>query len=885
MSLIELVVAFVVLMIVLVPISLLLTNVVAQSSTSRQKLTALSLAEKCIEKLSNTGPTLSQGVPETGVSILENTHCFGSSALAESTVTYNVHAEFTWQTAQGSHPDLCTSSVTATLIEAEVWTTWGHTQRVTDTAILDYPPPSLPTDGFIAVVVNGTPAGSPPTDASGRTWATRVQLVPVTISRTGFSVTLYPNSYGCVFEEVPAPDSYTVTAASPTSSPKWVSTSEGSTTSTTVTANLDTVTHVTLQYDEGTLVSLHYPSSTATEGPVACPGAGQVQCVVFGQAPASTAAPAKSPYAEISVLAKSTGKWSVTALTGANDSAARLIALGCAGTNQCIAVGFGGSAGSYVGASLSSGTSSTPSFVNDTVPSGVTSLSGISCPTSTRCFAWGVSSSGGVILTGTITSNSVSWGSSADTLATVPARVTSIACWAKTHCYALGTKKTATTPVVLSLSATTSRTWTNDTLPTTTTYAPQTLTQLTCPATTTCYAVGTRKTSHGEALSLSTTTSRKWTKDTVPTTVTALALVVCPAKTVCYATGTRKTGTTSYGAIISLTTSTTWKVDTPKTAKSISAITCPSTSACLALGTSSSGTPALFWRTAAAVFTSESIPSTVTMLSAISCANSTHCFAIGAAASSGSTYGTVLSGSSSWTADSLPSSPVAVSFSGVGCAQTTCVAPGASETAAVYFDGKPTGTGWTSAAVSGAQGMYVGGVPIAVTNSSLTTDPMEVTVPSGTTPSTQVGPLFPFSSGYGIAASECKPLPASESVTATPGQTVSTTVPMGMISIRAANKYGNPDTGATISASLVTSTGCTELSPPTGKTNPASFTLEPTGPLGYSQVDLPYGTYKITVTHSTHTGTITKLTVSATSVSVTTGSAQATWSPLAVTVT
>ncbi len=884
MTLLELVVAIVVLMIVLVPISLLLTNVVAQSATARQKLTALSLAEQCIEKLSSTGPTLSQGVPETGVSILENSHCFGTSPVTESTSTYDVHAQFTWETAQGSHPDLCTSSVTPSLIEVQVWTTWGHTQKVTDTTLLDYPPPSLPTDGFIAVVVNGTPAGSPPADASGRSWSTRVQLVPVTISRAGFSVTLYPNSYGCVFEEVPAPYSYTVTAASPTSDPRWESAAEGSTTSATVTANLDSVAHVALQYDQGSLVSLHYPSTTATEGPVSCPGAGQVQCVVFGQAPSSTTAPAGSPYAEISVLAKTTGKWSVTALDGGGANATRLAALACAGTNQCIAVGYGGSAGSYSGASLSSGTSSTPAFVNDAVPSGITSLSGITCPSSTRCFAWGTTSSGAAVVTGTVTYSSVSWGSSVDALATVPARVTSITCWSATHCYALGTKKTATTPVVLSLSSTTSRTWTLDTVPTTATYAPQTIAQLSCPAATTCYAVGTRKTSHGEVLSLATATSRKWTKDTVPTTVTDLSQISCPAKSMCYAVGARTT-VSVYGAIVSLTTATMWKLDTPRTAESISGITCPTTSACLAIGTNSSGSPALFWRTAAATFTSETVPPAVTMLSAITCASSSRCLAIGAGSSAGSSYGMVLSGTSAWTTDALPGSPLAASFSGIGCAQTTCVAPGASETAAVYFDGRPTGGGWTDSTPSGPAGMYIGGVPIAVTNSSLATDPMEVTVPSGTRPATQVGPLFPFSSGYGVAASECKPLPVSVLVTSTPGATASTTLPMGLVSFRAVNKDGNSDTGATVSASLVTSVSCSELSAPAGKTNPASFTLETTGPLGYSQVDVPYGTYKVTVTHSGHTATIPKLSVGPVSVSVTTGTAHAASSPLVVTVT
>ncbi len=895
LTLIEVVVAFVILSIVLVPIALLLTNVLGQSATARDKLTALSLAEQCLEKLNNTGPTLADGVPDTDVPILEDSHCFGASGtspVVESTMSYEVHAEFTWETAQGNHPDLCKSSVTATLIEAQVWTTWAHTQKVTDTTLLDYPPPSLPDDGFLAVEVygtpdgtpTGTPAGLPPVDASGRSWSTRVQLVPVTITRSGFSVTAYPNSYGCVFEEVPAPDSYTVTAYDPTvgsqrATPAWTSTAEKTKDTPVVhpvAVDLDTVTHVTLRYDEGLAVSLHYPSTTATEGPAICPAAGQLECVVFGQAPTASATPAEKPAAELSVLDRTTKKWSVTQLSGA----ARLTALACAGTSPCIAVGYAGTAAPYTGVSFSSGTSATPSFTGDTVPSGVSALSGITCPSATRCYAWGIGSSGAVILTGNVVTGTFGWRSTADTLATVPARVTALACWSSTRCYALGTKSATTKPVLLSLSTTTSlsHTWITDTPPTT---PPLTLTQLACPAATTCYAVGTRKTTHGDVVSLSKTTGRKWTTDTLPTTVTVLSQLTCPSGTACFAIGTRKTGTSSDGAIVSLTAATSWKLDTLEATGSITAITCPpgTSSGCLAMGTTSTGTPVLLWRAAGtSTFTAESLPSSVAGLSAITCASGSHCFAIGTSSAGAAV---LLSGTTTWRLDTLPATPSPTAFFGLACGGTACTAPGATETAAVYLDGTPTGTAWSNATPSGAEGMYIGGVPIAVTSSGLETTPVEVTVPSGTTAVSRTPSLFPFSSGYHVAATECKPLPAWAQVSSTPGATPTATMPMGLLSLRVVNKYGDPDSGATVSASLFTSSACAELAAPTGKTNPASFTLEPTGPLGLSQVDVPYGSYKITVTHTT---AITKVTVTPTSVKVTTVT-HAVGTPLVVTFT
>jgi Tfp pilus assembly protein PilV len=887
-TLIELVIAFSVLMIILVPVGMLLTNVLGQSATAGEKLTALSLAEHCLEKLNNTGPTLTQGVPETNVAILENSRCFSTSLhtapVTESTMSYDVHAEFTWETAQGNHPDLCTSSDTATLIEAQVWTTWGRTQKVTDTTLLDYPPPGLPDDGFLAIVVNGTPAGSPPADASGRAWSTRVQSVPVRISRTGFSVTAHPNSYGCVFEEVPAPDSYTVTASNPTiggkpASPAWTSANETTTASETVTAQLATVTHATLRFDEGSVVDLHYPSTTATEGPVICPGAGEVQCVVFGQAPSSSATPAKAPEAEISVLDTASESWSVAPVTGAT----RLAALACAGTNRCIAVGYGGSAGAYTGASVSSGTSGAPSFTTDTVPPGVSVLSGITCPSATRCYAWGWDGSSAVILTGAVTSSSVTWGTSADLLSTVPSRVTSLACWSRTRCYALGTRKTATTPVILSL-ASTSHKWTTDTLPSTSTYAPLTLAQLACPAATRCYAVGTRKTAHADVVSLSTKTEHTWTNDmwkttSTTTTVTALKKLDCPSATVCYAIGTRGSSSSAAGAIASRTSGNIWEADTPKTAKSIAAITCPSASSCLAMGTSSSGSPELLWRTTTSTFTSEALPATVTGLSAITCPSSARCFAIGTASSAGSAHAAVLSGTTTWRVDTLPATPTAVSFSGLACGGTACAAAGATETAAAYLDGTPGGSTWTGATPSGPKGMYVGGVPIAVTNPGLATRPLEVAVPTGTAAVSQTPALFPFSSGYAVAATECNPLPASATVDSSPGAISTATLPMGLLSLRVVNAYGLPDTGATVTASPT----CTKLAAPKGASNPASFTLEPTGPLGMSQEVVPYGTYTLTVTHGTHTSSKT-VSVSPSSVSAT-GGAAAPAVPLVVTVT
>jgi hypothetical protein len=75
---------------------------------------------------------------------------------------------------------------------------------------------------------------------------------------------------------------------------------------------------------------------------------------------------------------------------------------------------------------------------------------------------------------------------------------------------------------------------------------------------------------------------------------------------------------------------------------------------------------------------------------------------------------------------------------------------------------------------------------------------------------------------------------------------------MGLLSLRVVNGRGDPDAGATVTASPTCATAAKALSPPAGETNPTSYSLLSTGPLGLSQIALPYGTYMVTVTDIGH---------------------------------
>lgn len=852
-GLIEVVIAFAILMAVLVPTATLLSNVIGQSASARERLTALSLAEQWIEVLNNTplpstgrNTTTATSLPKTNTSILQK------SGTVRSTVAYSIYAEFTWAPAEGSNPDLCTSSLAPKLLDLAVTVTWNPDHKITDTTIINYPPPGLPKNGFLAVQVNGDPATNPPLDASSRPWKTRVQSVPVTISSRSTAThqftsgTLHPNQYGCVFEEVPLPPGkYKVSVADPTgATPSWVANDDEATSETQSTLIVTTgqVTTVTFAYDEGSLVDLQYPSTTATEGGVTCPGEGSIVCVVTGQAPADATKPASTPTAELSVRTP-TG-WKLEHPSGIT----RVAGVACARSVRCIAVGYHESGGVFTGASVSSPTSA-PNFTADTVPSGVVALDGIVCPSSADCYAWGQGSSGVVILSAVVSTSGVTW--TTDTGLTGISSVSDVVCPAASTCYAVA--EAASGPAILSLGSASA--WSTDTLPTTP--AVTGLTQLACPGTATCYALGS--TSGGAAiLSLkSAGTATAWSADTLPTTPvpTNVSEITCPSASTCYVIGTKRSGVTVSGAVLSVATATKWSFSTLTTAVTdLSDLTCPTSTACFAVGSKASA-PSIVSRSTPGSWAVDSVPSadSVSTVSCITVSSAVRCFALGTATSGGLARAVIFSRATgiSWNLDTLLTGPSPVWFSGVGCDGAACVAAGASETGAVYLTGAPDSTTWKDATsavtLSAAAGMYLADTPISVSNPNLSpASTIEVTAPAAD--ASRIGPLFPFASGYSVAAAECpsEVASASAAVSSVPGGTSKAKLPMGLLPVEVVTSKGSPVAGATVTAAISDPT-CVPLTPLSGS-NPASFGLETTGAFGLSELAVIYDTYKVTVT-------------------------------------
>ncbi|MGH8995951.1 MAG: prepilin-type N-terminal cleavage/methylation domain-containing protein, partial [Acidimicrobiales bacterium] len=634
-TLVEVMVAFVVLMIVLVPTASLVANSIGQAANARERLTALSLAEQYLELLNNTPfgaadvnktPTF-PALPKTGTLILQKAHTVRSS------VAYTVLAQFSWASGQGV-PDLCTSGSTPKVIDVQVTVRWSHTtQHITDTTVIDYPPAGLATYGFLAVQVNGDPASGPPDDAGGHPWSSRVQSVPVTVrslpgTTPPTTTTVHPSSHGCVFQQVP-PGTYKVSLTNPASptAPSWVANGNEQTavTQSSLTVSAGQVTAATFQYDEGSLVDLHYPSTTATDGLVTCPAAGTLECLVTGQAPATAARPASTPVAELSVRT-STG-WAAL-----RPGMASIAAAACAGTTRCLAVGYGitQSTGAPYADSVSSATGSTPDFTQDTVPGGITTFDSLTCSASTTCFAVGTGASGPVLLSAAVSGTGVAWTSDAPSGLTA---VSSMSCPGVATCFA--TVDGASGPAVLSLAAT-GHTWVPDTLPPPAP-APTSLGSVACPGTATCYAIGQTSTG-AEILSLAAT-GQTWVLDTPPAgvTVPTLTQLACPSTSECYAIGQVDTATSTVAAVLSLaapsgTAPPSWVRDTASSATPLVSLSCPTTATCVAAG-QVTVPPVLLARTGPTTWVASSftLPAGTTLdsIPAVGCSPGGHCDAVG----------------------------------------------------------------------------------------------------------------------------------------------------------------------------------------------------------------------------------------------------------------
>ncbi|MGO9028725.1 MAG: hypothetical protein ACLQOZ_08890 [Acidimicrobiales bacterium] len=887
-SLVEVLVAFVILMIAIVPLSYMLDSAVADAAGARQREAALQLADSWIEILSNSTPPLYTNPDGTQTVITNSPQPAQTPAGVAAPIsnlagtTYTVLANYTEQPVNSGsgqtetgQSDLCTTGTPPSpshpgVIVLQVTVTWDNgNETLTDSTNIEYPQPGVQTDGYLAITVSTTNSLA---DVNGNTSAVRLGSIPVTL--TDISVTpntyvgpLYPDDNGCIFAQLPT-GTYNIAVGQPatagahalnnyTGTPPFV-TSSGVQTDTVLNQQVQVIsaTYASLNvFDEGINSTVTYGSSTAVDDGVECPGTSVITCVTTGNG-SSTASAA---------WGGSGSAWSSTTIP----TVTRLASVACttAAKATCVGVGYSGT-GSTASGVIETTSSSFSSPTSDPVPTGVTDISQVTCPTNNGCYALGTQVLLGVptpvLLAGAVgqtAPNADKWA-----IITAPGTtftsLSSIACPSSLVCElsgmgivgvqpaSPGILRLAGDPAGLATTPTWTPTITADTLPN-----PDYLTsvgQITCPSATTCEVLGVGTSASATAPTILTgaiTATGTWSYEIhfhLPTTGTTAVTGISCAGTTCVAIGSNTTTPVApviwEGSLTGTNHSWTLTAITPSLAAvSASAVSC--------------GTPA----------TGDSADCAVAVTTSSSTAP-------------GQIVDASLSSLGSWTWNSvtIPGATAVNYFSGVGCeaaatsAQATCAAVGATANGPIIATtaNGPAGT-WSISTPTSSQGTLplpgssVNGIPLETQQGSAGVWTTQVAAVTGQSNASSLPVLFPEQNGYSIVAGDCG-LEATTGDTNTfgvnvnPGGTANAIVPLGVLPLEVLT----PITGAPLAGAVVkitaTTTGCLG----------DSYTMPTSGPDGLTRSAVPYGQYSYTVTPATGTPTTGVLAVGASAVSV-----------------
>jgi Tfp pilus assembly protein PilV len=854
-SLIEVMVAFTILLITVVPLTYLLTSAISSAADARQRQAALQLADSWLEVLSNSSlPTTNGAIitnqpqnPATWISA--TTTQIPKSTLAGT--AFAVTANFTTQSVNNQgQSDLCSSGQPPSpshpaVILLQVTVSWNHgNSSVSDTTAVNYPQPGLQTQGFLSVQLSNS--GS--LDVSGNVATDRLEAVPVNLTETAqgsgsdpwvsasHTLTVYPDENGCVFAQVPT-GSYNVSVSQPTSgkpttftgyggTPPFVTTSGSTadTASTTVTVTAESTVQLTA-FDEGITSSITYGSSAAVDGGVTCPGTTTLTCVSTGNGTAGATA----------AWGGTGSTWSQTTFSGITNLSP--VACTSGGSPTCVGVGYNASGAVIRTTSSDLGTTST-----DTAPAGVTDISQVACPSTNGCYALGTTAAGPVLLAGAVGQ-------------TAPQHDT----WA-----------------VVAPAATT---FTN-------------LSSLACPTTSTCELSGSATVGlipsaptilrlDGDPATLATnaTWSPTFTADTLPPQVTSAGKITCPTTTLCEAIAagdaTSTTDPTVLTAVVSATPGTTWTIEPsfPTGNTAVNDISCTSTT-CVAVG-SAAGNAAIWtadltqaphdWSAATTV------PASVSAVSSVACGlpssgDAADCVvaanASGLAAPGQLLEGALTNGGWAWNFTPAPSGASVRYYSGVACesspsaSRSACAAVGATANGPIIAtSGSGPGGTWTTRTPSSLPGALVTGIPLETAPATTTTWTTQVNAGQASNAASLPNVLYPQPNGYSIAAGDCQGealSPAIASLNAPPGGSASTTVPLDLLPLQVVSPLGVPLSGATVKLTSVTA-GCAA----------DTYNLPATDAYGVTRSAIPFGTYTYTVTKGGVTTAPTGVTVAA----------------------
>ena len=319
-----------------------------------------------------------------------------------------------------------------------------------------------------------------------------------------------------------------------------------------------------------------------------------------------------------------------------------LLGITCPSTSTCYATGSNSLGNGEVLETTDSG--STWSTLTSPTPS----PDEISCPSTTSCYIAGNVDGEFSVIYATSDSG-LTW-----SLEVEDPDFNSIACPSTTICYAAGTNGNGFGVIYASFSG-----WAQQTLPS----GPETLAAVSCPSAAICYAVGQASSGAWDVFA-TTDAGDTWNTLTVPSYIFGGGYpidIACPSTSTCYVSGAGIRGGGSVGVIVATTNSgASWTEQTvPLVSNSMSAIACPSVTTCFAAGngtilvTDNSGTT---WNEQTVVETHD--------VNSISCPSTSTCFA-----SAESAFLTTTNAGDTWNEQRLPSG--VSSYSNMTCPSVT----------------------------------------------------------------------------------------------------------------------------------------------------------------------------------------------------------------------
>ena len=344
-------------------------------------------------------------------------------------------------------------------------------------------------------------------------------------------------------------------------------------------------------------------------------------------------------------------------------------------TSSCYAVGS--TLASSQSASISYTSDSGSTWNPESVPSGISGFSTITCPSSTTCYAVGTGQAAAAAAAAVITTNNAGTTWSQRSVPAGIGDITSIACPSTTICYAIA--GTTANNIVIIQTSNSAHTWSTDPLPS----GVLDVVSIACVSSDTCYAVGMTS-SEKPAIITTSNSGMTWSTEAVPSGASQLLQVGCAPGGMCYSVGI-STGSTAL--IIATSGQGTWSTEVaPPGLGGIYAITCTSATTCYAPGSDTSDNTVIAKTTnAGSSWIAQSVPSQIHGLTRISCASDTACTAIGTIppGSSGKSVISIVAtadGGAGWNVEAVPAG--LNELGGIACpSSSACYAAGSGDLA------------------------------------------------------------------------------------------------------------------------------------------------------------------------------------------------------------